>query len=200
MDVACNDCELSAIRARLTGRTHLRHTGEASRRAALAAVLRPVAGETELLLIQRAEREGDPWSGHMALPGGHYHPEDDHMLATAMRETLEEVGLDLRHHEFLGPLDEHAASANGKFTGLVVAPFVFALRHEAPLQLNHEVAAYTWSALGAMARGELDAFKEVTRAGERMRLPGYRVGEQLVWGLTHRVLQNLFAAVRAPDA
>ena len=122
------------------------------------------------------------------------------MLATAMRETLEEVGLDLRHHELLGPLDEHAASANGKFIGLVVAPFVFALRHDAPLQPNYEVAAYTWSSLGRMARGEIDSFKEVSRGGELMRFPGYQVGEQVVWGLTHRILQSLFAAVCSPGA
>jgi 8-oxo-dGTP pyrophosphatase MutT (NUDIX family) len=198
MSVPPIDCGLSAIRARLSGRTQTVHAGPAERRAAIAAVLRPAERETELLLIRRAERDGDPWSGHMALPGGHRHAADEDMLATAVRETLEEVGIDLREHELLGPLDEHAASAQGKPIGLVISPYVFALRHAAPLRLNYEVADYAWSPLGRMARGEIDAFKEIARNGELMRFPGYRVGEQVVWGLTHRILQNLFDTCRGP--
>jgi 8-oxo-dGTP pyrophosphatase MutT (NUDIX family) len=195
------DCGLAGIRARLGGREPHRHTGPVERRAAIAAVLRPAGPgqaplDTELLLIRRAEREGDPWSGHMAMPGGHIHPSDSDLLATAMRETLEEVGLDLREHELIGPLDEHFATARGHFIGLVIAPFVFALRHDAPLRPNYEVADYTWASLGQMARGEIDGIQEVAREGELMRFPGYRVGEQLVWGLTHRVLQNLFETLK----
>jgi 8-oxo-dGTP pyrophosphatase MutT (NUDIX family) len=191
------DLDLDRVRERLSRRAHQRYLGEATRRAAVAAVLRRGPLDTELLLILRAERDGDPWSGHMALPGGHQDPGDADLLATARRETFEEVGLDLEQHELLGALDEHAASAQGRFTGLVVAPFVFALRGESELRPNHEVAELLWTPLGRMARGETEVVKELERDGRRMSLPGYRVGEYVVWGLTHRVLQSFFAALGA---
>src|SRR5688500_1599108 len=79
------DLALPAIAARLGARAHQRFGGEARRWAAVAAVLRRGPLDTELLLIRRAERDGDPWSGHMALPGGHRQPEDSDLLATALR-------------------------------------------------------------------------------------------------------------------
>lgn len=189
------DVELEAIRGKLGGRDHLRHAGTADRRAAVAAVLRPGLTGPDLLLIRRAEREGDPWSGHMALPGGHAQPNDRDLLATALRETQEEVGIDLREHELLGALDEHAAHAGGRFTGLVISPFVFALRGEPSLHPNHEVAEVLWAPLAPMARGEIDSVLELQRAGQTVRFPSYDVGGQAVWGLTHRVLQSLFGVL-----
>ncbi|MDD9932641.1 MAG: CoA pyrophosphatase [Myxococcales bacterium] len=187
--------DLEAIRARLGGRPHTTYDGEIRRRAAVAAVLRPVPGDTEILLIRRAEREGDPWSGHMALPGGHHDPGDMDMFSTARRETHEEVGLALSPGTLVGALDEHPATARGQFTGIVIAPFVFAVEGAARLAPNDEVAEALWAPLGRMARGELDVVKEVERGGERVRFPGYGVGEHVVWGLTHRVLQNLFQSL-----
>jgi 8-oxo-dGTP pyrophosphatase MutT (NUDIX family) len=189
------DLELDAIRRKLSARDPHRHLGDAERRAAIAAVLRPGPAGPDLLLIRRAERDGDPWSGHMALPGGHAHADDRDLLATAKRETLEEVGVDLAQHELLGALDEHAAHAQGRFTGLVIAPYVFALKAEPVLQLNHEVAEVLWAPLVPMARGEIDAMLELQRGGQTVRFPGYEVGGQVVWGLTHRVLQNLFGVL-----
>lgn len=201
------DVELGAIRGRLKDRHAARYAGEARKRAAVAAVLRPMVGlsgqlnplETEILLIRRAERAGDPWSGQMAFPGGHEDGRDPDLLATAVRETHEEVGLDLRHHELIAALDEHPATYQGTFTGMVIAPFVFALRSDAELRPNHEVASIIWAPLGQMARGELDVEHELRRGGETMRFPGYGVGPHVVWGLTHRMLQNLFASLSAGD-
>src|SRR5215210_8407199 len=66
------------------------------RLAAVALVLREGLEGPELLVIKRSEAEHDHWSGHLALPGGRVEPEDESLLATAARETFEEVGLDLR--------------------------------------------------------------------------------------------------------
>ena len=170
---------------------------DVGRRAAVAAILRPVQGDTEVLLIRRAERPGDPWSGHMALPGGHHDPGDVDLRATAVRETLEEVGLDLRGHDYLGQLDELAATARGKLVGMTITPHVFALSSELPvLRPNHEVAELVWGSLGRMFRGEVDAMKELSYGGELRRLPAFDVEGHLVWGMKHSMLRSLFALLR----
>jgi 8-oxo-dGTP pyrophosphatase MutT (NUDIX family) len=165
---------------------------DAPRRAAVAAILRPHGPEAEILLIRRAERAGDPWSGHMALPGGHQDPGDVDLKATALRETLEEVGVDLREHDYLGQLAEVPATIRGRKIGISIAPHVFALRTSVSLQPNYEVAEAVWADLGPMARGELDDVKEWHYEGELRRAPSFRVDGRVVWGLTHHILGNLF--------
>ena len=93
--------------------------------AAVAAVLRDTSSGVEVLLIRRAEHPGDPWSGHMALPGGRQDPDDPDLLHTAMRETSEELGLVLDPSQVIGPLDDLEAVARGRRVGMVVRPFVF---------------------------------------------------------------------------
>jgi 8-oxo-dGTP pyrophosphatase MutT (NUDIX family) len=170
------------------------------RQAAVAVILRPSqkdAGDTEVLLIKRADRPGDPWSGHMAFPGGHKEPYDLELRATAMRETLEEVGLDLHQHDYLGALDEIPAMARGQFLGMLIAPHVFALRHDdVDLQPNAEVAELMWVPLGQLMRGDVDAIKELMYDGEPRSLPAFKVQEYLVWGMTHSMLQSLFTVLR----
>ena len=122
-------------------------------RAAVAAIFGP---EDELLFIQRAERAGDVWSGHMAFPGGRAAAADASLVATAVRETREEVGIDLeRHGTLLAELPELDAIARGRRAGLLITPFVFALEREAPLVFDPvEVAEALWAPFGALARRE----------------------------------------------
>jgi 8-oxo-dGTP pyrophosphatase MutT (NUDIX family) len=164
------------------------------RRAAVAAIVRQAENDTEVLLIRRAERQGDPWSGHMAFPGGHHEPSDVDLRATAIRETLEEIGLDLREHEYLGQLDELAAVARGRLVGMTITPHVFALRADTlpTFRLNYEVAELVWGSLDKMFRGELDGIKELNYDGEPRRLPAFKVRDHLVWGMTHNMLCSLF--------
>jgi 8-oxo-dGTP pyrophosphatase MutT (NUDIX family) len=191
--------DIQTIRRQLRAREAKREQHpRRERRAAVAAILRPLGDDTEILLIRRAERPGDPWSGHMAFPGGHHDPGDTDLRETAIRETLEEVGLDLREHDYLGQLDEVDAMARGKAVGMTISPHVFALT-DAPLVLqpNHEVAELLWGSLGRMFRGEVNAMKEINYGGETRRLPAFRVEDQLVWGMTHGMLSSLFQLLRA---
>ncbi|MCB9598717.1 MAG: CoA pyrophosphatase, partial [Sandaracinaceae bacterium] len=111
--------------------------------AAVAAILRDRSGP-EILFIKRADSPGDPWSGHMAFPGGRRDPGDETLVHTARRETLEEVGLDLgAHGEILGPLDDVPTHT----TGLVVRPYVWTIVGSPELIPNREVAATEWVSL-----------------------------------------------------
>lgn len=173
------------------------HTME--RQAAVAAILRAPedpAADAEILLVRRAEREGDPWSGHMALPGGRRDPADPHLLATAVRETLEEVNLDLEAHgALLARLPDVPAIARGLRVGMVIAPFVFALRSSPELRLSEELVEAIWTPIGPLARGERDGTTPYVHEGRPLTLPCFHVGERIVWGLTHRMLVLLFDAL-----
>src|ERR1700741_4973269 len=95
------------------------------RLASIALVLRLGSlGEPELLMIKRAEMEGDPWSGHIACPGGRMEPRDRDLEQTAIRETWEETGVDLeRHGRILGTLDD-IRPRSPHLPPLVIRPFV----------------------------------------------------------------------------
>jgi len=99
-----------------------------------AAVALVLAGGSDLSLcvIRRAERADDPWSGHLAFPGGRQDPGDRDSQATAERETLEEVGLDVRRGEFLGALSQ--VLVRGRVPGwrMILSPFVYSLGETKP--------------------------------------------------------------------
>lgn len=201
LDVA----ELRARLARHAPRVRSPGGGEV-RRSAVAVVLREASADVEpdILLIRRAEREGDPWSGHMGLPGGRMDATDEDILATAIRETREEVGIDLaRTATLLGQLDDLPAVARGKPVDLVITPFVFVLAVAADpeLTVNDEVAEVLWAGLGPLARGERPTTMSYSYEGRRVDLPAHDVGGRIVWGLTYRILEMLFQfAGDAPGA
>ncbi|GGI09211.1 NUDIX hydrolase [Egicoccus halophilus] len=154
--------------------------------AATALVVAPGDGP-ELALIERVERTGDPWSGHMALPGGKRDPDDPDLAATAVRETREEVGLALDAP--VGRLDDH----HGHHRDARVATYVFVL-DERPVMTPHpdEVADALWVPLGRLlAPGTATAHRV---PGYDDAFPGLDLGGRVVWGLTHATLTR-FARV-----
>lgn len=189
--------DLLAIRRRLAEREPSL-LPEAPRRAAVATILRAPdpSAEAEVLLIRRAEHPHDPWSGHMAFPGGRREPEDPSLLDTARRETLEEVGIDLqRHADLLGRLDDLPAVARGKPVGMVISPFVFELGTDTAIVPNYEVAEALWAPLGSLARGEADTTRPYPYDGRHYHLPAFDVQGRVVWGLTYQMLQSFFLAL-----
>ena len=163
--------------------------------AAIALILLERGGALDALLIERAEREGDPWSGHIALPGGHVEAGDADLHATAERETLEEVGLDLRRAgERVGRLSRYAPVRG---VPLAVHPFVYLLEALPVLTLNAEVRRALWLPLEPLQRGERRTTYSLLRSGERFELPAWEVDDRVVWGLTYRVLDDFLARFSA---
>jgi len=169
---------------------------EGARRAAVAAALRQSEDGLEVLLMRRAERPGDRWSGQISLPGGHVEPTDSSAVAAAIRETREEVGLDLEHDaEVLGELAPLQAMARGRRVDLWITPVVFLYRGKGALELGPEADDAFWLPLGPVRRGELDAEHRYEHEGLFYPLPSWRFGERVVWGLTHRILGEVLAAL-----
>ena len=190
--------QLETIEARLANQTFTtQEIVPGQREAAVALVLQPKVSGLRALFILRAKKEGDPWSGQMALPGGHRETIDTDLVETARRETHEEIGLDLNQAgRYLGSLAGIRANPRAGFD-LVVTPQVFALEDKAvPLQPNEEVAEVLWGNLDEMISGRslTDAsFPEFQREGT---FPGYQVGAQVVWGLTFRMINDFFDLIR----
>ena len=160
--------------------------------AAVAAVVRQSRAGVEMLFIQRAEDPRDPWSGHMAFPGGRVDASDVDSPSAAVRETREEVSLDLAASGLpLGRLSDVAAVGRGRPLSLVVEPYVFAIEDRPVLELNHEVEEVVWVPLGFL----LDRSNRSTipwRHGEiTVNLPCYRYNDHVIWGLTFGMVDEL---------
>jgi 8-oxo-dGTP pyrophosphatase MutT (NUDIX family) len=164
------------------------------REAAVALVLRTGA-ELELLMIKRAEREHDPWSGHMALPGGRRSADDVDLLQTALRETKEELGLDIATDDVLGALDDvHPRST--RLPSIVVAPYVVVASPDAEIHPDaREVETALWVPLPAL-RDPAAVSELVLELGDFSRtFPSIVYGEYTIWGLTHRILTQFLEIV-----
>lgn len=166
----------------------------APRRAAVAIVLRRSTEEVvELLLIKRSERADDPWSGHVALPGGRFDPTDATLQDTAIRETREETGIDLaRDGLLLGMLDE-LRPRTPTLPPIIVTPFVAIVRPDVAIETSDEVAFAFWVALSQLEDPSVAVESSVSVRGATWRVPSYLLGGQIVWGMTERILRNLQA-------
>jgi 8-oxo-dGTP pyrophosphatase MutT (NUDIX family) len=165
---------------------------EGDRRAAVAVIFRPGAAGAEVLLIHRAEDERDPWSGHLSFPGGRVDPSDADPRAAALRETLEEVGLDLGvHAKEIGRFSDLTAVAHGRRMALVIEPFAFELMGSPELSLNSEAQAALWLPLADLVDQSRRSSMAYTIAGREVQLPRYLIGERVLWGLTLRMLDEV---------
>ncbi|MDG2114485.1 MAG: CoA pyrophosphatase [Actinomycetota bacterium] len=167
--------------------------------AAVAAVLRPGHDGPEMLFIERAAKEGDPWSGQIAFPGGRTDPGDDHSHATASRETLEEVGFDLSRTTPLGRLADQQGGPRGTRQTLRVSPHVCWFDGDRPsLELNHEVADVLWVPVVHIADEARHVDYEYPPLGSQT-WPGVQLdATRVLWGLTLRMTEDLFSRVGHP--
>jgi 8-oxo-dGTP pyrophosphatase MutT (NUDIX family) len=164
-------------------------------RCAVAVVLRQ-RDEPEVLLMQRAVHAGDRWSGHVSLPGGRHEAHDRDLLATAVRETREEVGVDLAAAgQPVGQLAPSWAMTRGLPRPMSITPFVFTVAAPVAIALGDEATAAFWLPLARAAAGALDDVY-VHRVGPlAWKLPCWRHEGRVVWGLTFAMLRRLLAIV-----
>jgi 8-oxo-dGTP pyrophosphatase MutT (NUDIX family) len=185
--------EVDRIARWLAARAPREEGDPACARAAVAIILAQDPGA--MLLIRRAARAGDPWSGQMGLPGGREGQGDRDLLETAIRETREEVGIELGGVERLGVLDD-LKPVTPVLPPVIVRPYVFRLPLAVDPVLNGEVAGAWWVGLDRLVGPGVHAEYEVEALGLRMKRPGYRLEHGVVWGMTERILAPLVEMVR----
>lgn len=166
------------------------------KRSAVAMILQVRQGELHILMIKRADREGDPWSGHMAFPGGRMDKTDAHGYAVAVRETEEEVGLTLGpQDECIGRLSDINARPHKGAFGMVVSPFVFRLEREVTFAPNYEVAEVVWIPLEFLLDTDNRQDMVWEFKGARISMPCYFYGKRRIWGLSLMMLDELMDLV-----
>lgn len=165
--------------------------------AAVALILRGTGGDDlELLFIKRAARADDPWSGQIAFPGGRHEDSDESLEDTAVRETREEVGLELRRHgTIIGALDE-VRPRTPTLPPVIVRPYVATIDAEATIASLDEIAGFFWAPLDAILDPAATRPTEITVRGVRSMRPAIHFAGNVIWGMTERIIRLFEEAIR----
>ncbi len=181
--------DIIQFKAKLCANKPVVLTSAAVKTAAVAMVIRFKTASPEVLMIERAYNDNDPWSGHLALPGGRKESQDKNLQHTAIRETREETGLILNPSDYLGRLSDVDAGV----APLVIACFVYSCPREYQFSLDPvEVADAFWVPLSQLqTHREIRISRRIISGMEdvpAIRIPGK---DQPLWGITLRFVREL---------
>ena len=157
---------------------------------AAVAILHAGGEPGSVLLIRRAEREGDPWSGHWSFPGGRRDPCDGDALDTAIRELEEECGIRLAREDARAALPLALARHRvGRY--LVVAPYLFDAGREFAVTLDpREAVDALWAPLAVLRDPARHALRTVPGRPWSMRFPTVPLDHIPLWGFTYRLIAD----------
>lgn len=164
---------------------------DASAQPAAVAVIVTDGADPLILLVRRRERAGDPWSGHVAFPGGFAAATDASSEVTAARETEEETGLPLgRVGTVVGRLDD-VAPRSVFLPRITVTPVVFAVAGPLPVFAGPEVAECAWLETAELFDPANREPLEIPLPTGRRSFDSIRVRDFTIWGLTERILAQI---------
>jgi 8-oxo-dGTP pyrophosphatase MutT (NUDIX family) len=135
-----------------------------------------VINNDRIVIEKRNSTKDDPWSGQFSLPGGHYSKVDRILRETAVRETLEETGLNLnKNSTYMGHFGPFSP---GNKPNMEVYAYAFEMERPTPLVSSRESEYIFWVALS-----------DLVQTNEAIT-PAYRIREGLIWGLTARIIER----------
>lgn len=157
--------------------------------AAVALVLCAKTYGLEMLFVERAFHADDPWSGDLGFPGGKLEEGERDPRLTAERETLEEIGLDLRRSRYLGRLSD----ITGAHMPVLVSCFVYGVAHHPPFVLSPELREAFWISIADLSSPERHIMASVRFNGEMLERPAIRLTQTckpVLWGITYRLVME----------
>ncbi|TMI36446.1 CoA pyrophosphatase [Candidatus Bathyarchaeota archaeon] len=168
---------------------HLSGTDENVQAVVAVLLQEETSSDLNILLIHRAERIDDPWSGQIGLPGGRVERSDPSARAALRREVSEEIGLDLdKDGDELGTL---SLGSPMRRLEMKVQPWVYGLRHRREVRTGPEVQEAFWVSLARLP--SLRTTTKIEIRGTRRSVEAFLVDGRVVWGFTHRVLEELLS-------
>ena len=184
---------LGKLRTRLSPPERVRIDPRSISQAAVTVILRESGGTGEFLVIQRAEDPRDHWSGHLALPGGRADEQDASLLATAVREVREEVGIELSPEDnFVGQLRSISPSSL-RLPSILVTPFVATAPEEFEVRLSFEVSAAFWVSIPHLRLRGRDTSVTLEIDQTAYRWLAYTSEKGPIWGITERIITDFLA-------
>ena len=184
------------ISRQLCGIRHQTPLNDGRKPAAVAMVLSGAADDLQMLLIERSHDERDPWSGNLALPGGRIERGESAHQA-AVRETMEEIGLDLTTGQHLGRL----ADITGAHLPVRISCFVYGFANKPAVQLNHEASDAFWVSLSELYDPQRRVRTNVHFRESVHHVPAIRLSREdkpVLWGITYRLALQFLEATGHP--
>lgn len=183
------------VRKALSGRRRWCLAAEGLARAAVLVPFYEEGGELYLLLTKRTETLSRH-KGEIAFPGGGVKEGDADILATALREAEEEIGLKPDHVEIIGELDDVVTVASG----FVVTPVVGFIPYPYPFRVNQiEIAELIHLPFAVLRQPWRLRVETRMRDGKEIPVYFYTYGPHTIWGLTARILRQLLELVDLPS-
>jgi len=181
---------IKEIKQILISRNTIIESGNGLIPAAVMIVIKYFKDCNYILFIKRSDVEWDPFSGHMAFPGGKNEKEDKDLLETAYRETLEETGIDLKiNGQLLGRLDDCKPN-NPTARNIVVTPYISYLDKKVSIIPNYEVDEALWIPISHLKDESNLEILYKSRDGKIIEDYNYRFNDYVIWGMTGRVLHQ----------
>lgn len=188
--------QIAALRAglQMDRAVRAKSDGAAVRQAAVLVPVFEDDGDLHFLFIRRSD-EVASHRGQVAFPGGRVEAHDADLLAAALREAHEEVGLHPQRVDVLGGFETMRTLTSG----IAVAPFVGLIPGPTGLKADpKEVAEIFTVPLAVLRSPRYRGDYEWSRAdGTASKLPAILYGGQVIWGLTLRITEHLLEIIAA---
>jgi 8-oxo-dGTP pyrophosphatase MutT (NUDIX family) len=161
--------------------------------AAVMMILKEEQKGSSLLFIKRPDSDSDPFSGHVAFPGGKMKGEDSDKLETAVRETREEIGVDITHSgRVIGELDDVNPN-NPRANTYIVTPYLSVLEEEVTFTpCAREVEEVLWVPVNHLLDEKNFKLRLTQRDGKLREDYAYIYEQYIIWGMTGRILRQFF--------
>ncbi len=162
--------------------------------ASVMMILKESGQGYSLLFIKRPESDRDPFSGHMAFPGGRMESADNSKLETAIRETYEEVGININSSgRILGSIDDVNPN-NPRARNYIVTPYLSVLNEEVIIKPDsNEVERTLWVPMHHLVDDRNLGVRIVERDGREVKDYAYQYEQYLIWGMTGRILHQFLS-------
>ncbi len=151
----------------------------------LAAVLILIYGKEPTIIMTERPKTMNHHAGEISFPGGTWEQDDNDVLSTALRETREEMNLDVRPQQIIGQI-KPVTTLNSRF---MIVPFICVLEEKPELSPNSEIEKVLHIPLIPLLQTVEDDPDPAHKSIQEMYT--FRYQNHLIWGASARMLKQI---------